>query len=120
MKKNRFRKYRFNSVQMTLKYQSLPISQNIKKFIKYVILLVAAYFFLIGNRGLIHLVEMKQEKDKLRQEIETLAGENWKIKKEINSLKTDLKAVERIARDELGLAGKGEIIYRFVNEEKTK
>jgi cell division protein FtsB len=63
---------------------------------------------------------MKQEKDKLRQEIETLAGENWKIKKEINSLKTDLKAVERIARDELGLAGKGEIIYRFVNEEKTK
>jgi cell division protein FtsB len=80
---------------------------------------VALAFFLLllqdifGAHG---LVAMHREKNKLNQvqsENQTLTQENQKLLQHIEKLKTDPEAIEKIARDRMGLARPGELIFRM-------
>jgi cell division protein FtsB len=66
---------------------------------------------MFGDRGILHLITQRQRADALRQEIETLGAENLRLYAEIRRLRTDPRAVERIAREELGLARPGETVF---------
>ncbi|OGF49041.1 MAG: hypothetical protein A2231_08475 [Candidatus Firestonebacteria bacterium RIFOXYA2_FULL_40_8] len=81
---------------------------------------VVAYFFLAGNAGLIHLVQSKLEKAKIEKDIVLLEEENKRATAEIQALRSDLKSVERIAREELGLIKKGEVVYKFIIKKETE
>jgi cell division protein FtsB len=71
-------------------------------------LVVGAMF---GDRGILHLITQRQRADALRQELETLREENLRLYAEIRELRTDPRAVERLAREELGLARPGETVF---------
>jgi cell division protein FtsB len=49
---------------------------------------------------------------------EQMLKENNKLKQEILLLRKDPKYIERLARDELGMVKKGDIIYRMSDETK--
>lgn len=66
---------------------------------------------MFGDRGILHLITQRQRADALRQEIEALGAENLRLYAEIQQLRTDPRAVERIAREELGLARPGETVF---------
>jgi cell division protein FtsB len=66
---------------------------------------------MFGDRGILHLITERQRADALRMEIETLRAENLRLYAEIGELRTDPRAVERIAREELGLARPGETLF---------
>ena len=66
---------------------------------------------LFGDRGYLQLVAQRQRADTLAREIEALRTENSRLASEIRALRTDPHAVERIAREELGLAGAGETVF---------
>lgn len=119
MRRNKYRLYNVR-LKTKVRYQNSPSKEKLKKVVKIVLVVAIAYFFLTGNRGLIHLVQMKVEKYKLQKEIDGFIEENKEVVREIEELRTDLKAVERIAREELGLVKKGEIIYKFVSPEYVK
>jgi len=70
---------------------------------------------LFGDRGLLHLMAQKERAESLSREIDNLREENRKLAREIAALKTDPLAVERLAREELGLAGQGEPVF-FIRE----
>ena len=99
---------------------NLPQNKKILKFLGYAVLAVIAYFFLAGNAGLIHLIQAKIEKGKIEKEILQLEEENRKATAEIQALRSDLKSVERIAREELGLIKKGEVVYKFIIKKETE
>jgi len=68
---------------------------------------------LVGQHGLLHLQELRQEQQALEVEAFTLTRENTDLRGRINRLKTDDEFLEKVAREELGFVGKGEIVYRF-------
>ncbi|OGF46638.1 MAG: hypothetical protein A2452_11350 [Candidatus Firestonebacteria bacterium RIFOXYC2_FULL_39_67] len=90
------------------------------KVLIYTVLAVVAYFFLAGNAGLVHLVQSKLEKSKIERDINSLEEENRKATAEIQALRSDLKSVERIAREELGLIKKGEVVYKFIIKKESE
>jgi cell division protein FtsB len=73
------------------------------------VLLLLLVHALFGKRGYFELKKMKDQKENLDRQIEQLKSENKQILEEIKSLKTDPKAIEKIAREELGLVKPGEI-----------
>jgi cell division protein FtsB len=66
---------------------------------------------MFGDRGMLHLITQRQRADVLRHEIEALRAENMRLDAEIRELRTDPRSVERIAREELGLARPGETVF---------
>lgn len=68
---------------------------------------------LFGEMGLLKFLKMKQTYAQIRRENQGLQDENENLGRRIKMLKTDPDAIEQIARDRLGLAREGELIYEF-------
>ncbi|HEV8714753.1 MAG TPA: septum formation initiator family protein [Candidatus Binatia bacterium] len=68
---------------------------------------------LVGQHGLLHLRELCQEQQALEAEAFTLTRANADLRERIGRLTTDDEFLEKVAREELGFVGKGEIVYRF-------
>ena len=63
------------------------------------------------------LQELKQKNKELQAKIEEIKEENVNLKEERERLDNDIVYLERVAREKMGLAREGEIIYRMVPEE---
>jgi cell division protein FtsB len=55
----------------------------------------------------------QQEAAGIRKKIDELDLENQKLQDRVKSLKTDPAAIEKIAREEMGLARPGEYIFKI-------
>ena len=86
------------------------------------ILILALFALLVhdifGAHGFIAMRRTQKEIDRVREQIGKLNNENKSLSNQVNSLKTDPKAIERIAREEMGLARPGEIIYKLPDSTK--
>ncbi len=69
--------------------------------------------FIFGEMGVIKYYRMKEQYDYLTQEIATLKQDNARLLKDVHALKTDPYYLEILARDKLGLARQGEIVYYY-------
>ncbi len=70
-----------------------------------------------GEQGLIHLYRTEMERKAYVDRIHKLAEENQTLLEEVHRLRTDMEYIESVARNELSLIKKNEIIYRFDKEE---
>jgi cell division protein FtsB len=85
------------------------------------LLILLSLFTIFGDRGAIHLWRLWGEKKRLDERNFSLQRENEILRDRIFRLRHDDLYLEKVARDELGLARPGEIIYRFgSSESKTK
>src|SRR5580692_7343272 len=62
-----------------------------------------------GPHGFIAMRRTQKEIDEIRAQIGKVNDENKTLNDEVKSLKTDPKSIERIAREEMGLARPGEM-----------
>ena len=69
--------------------------------------------FIFGEMGLIKYYRMKAQYNAVTEEISALKQDNAKLLKDVHALKTDPDRMEQIARDKLGLARPGEIVYYY-------
>lgn len=76
------------------------------------------FFTVFGERGLLRIYEMRQEKKRIDSKVTDLKTENDKLRMEIASLHNDRYHLERIARKDLGLVKPNEIIYQFPSAGK--
>ena len=65
-----------------------------------------------GERGLIHLLRLRSEQRELEHVAFQLQQRNEALRQRIRRLQSDDAYIEKLARERLGLAKKGEIIYR--------
>jgi cell division protein FtsB len=72
---------------------------------------------LFGDGGMLHLVAERERADTLQRQIDELQQENSRLAAEILALRQDPRAVERIAREELGLAKPGETVFVISDEQ---
>jgi cell division protein FtsB len=77
-----------------------------------IFLVVAASILnaLFGDRGLTELLKVRQELEQLDWEIAELRARNQQLLDEVRSLKASPLAIERLARENLGLVRPGEIV----------
>jgi len=73
---------------------------------------------IFGAHGFIAMRRTQKEIEEIRQQIGKINTENKSLSDQVNSLKTDPKAIERIAREEMGLARPGELIYKIPDSSK--
>jgi cell division protein FtsB len=66
---------------------------------------------LIGDRGLVAAVRARNEHDRLAASIAGLKRDNQRLAEAIRRLKHDPKAVEDVAREDLGLIRPGEVVF---------
>jgi cell division protein FtsB len=69
--------------------------------------------FIFGEMGVIKYYRMKTQYNALTKDIAALKENNGKLSWEVHALKTDPDHLEQIARDKLGLARQGEIVYYY-------
>src|ERR1700745_2326035 len=63
-----------------------------------------------GTHGFIAMRRTQNEIERVRKDIDRLNSENLQLSNDVKSLKTDPRAIERIAREELQRAKPGEVI----------
>ena len=73
---------------------------------------------IFGAHGFIAMRRTQKEIEQMREQIGKIAEENKALSSQVNSLKTDPHAIERIAREEMGLARPGELIYKLPDSAK--
>lgn len=87
-----------------------------KKYFLYLTIFISTMlvFTIFSGRGLMQIYHLKGEREKIKIATGRLSEENRKLAQQIERMKKNKKEeVERIAREELGLVKKGEIIYKF-------
>jgi cell division protein FtsB len=75
----------------------------------FVLLLLQDIF---GRHGVLAMRRSQAEARKIQQEINQLDAENKKLQDHVKDLKTDPSTIECIAREDIGLARPGELIFK--------
>lgn len=81
---------------------------TLASIIALVALVVGALF---GDRGLLHLMDQRHRAEILAGEVEDLQRENARLAADIAALRSDPRAIERLAREELGMVRADETVF---------
>jgi cell division protein FtsB len=84
-----------------------------------IVLLALVVGSIFGDRGLINLFHKREEVHMLRQEIAALKADNARLVGEVAALRQSPRAIERLAREELGLARPDETVFLIREEDPT-
>lgn len=76
------------------------------------------FFTIFGDKGLLRIYELRQDKARIDARLVETHSDNEKLKREIVALKSDRRYLESIARKDVGLVRSNEIIYQFPQEKK--
>lgn len=76
-------------------------------------ILFILFFTVFGERGLLHINHLSEEKAELQKQADALKAENDRLRREIEALKTDHRYLESIARRDFGLVRPNETVYQF-------
>ena len=80
----------------------------------WVVLFAASVFVvdsLVGDRGLLAMLRARQEYDRLAATIASERSRNARLRSEVRRLSEDPRAIEEIARRDLGLMKAGEKVF---------
>jgi cell division protein FtsB len=72
-------------------------------------------FALFGDRGVIHLLQLSNQKAALLAEVDSVKQQSMALREEINALRSDRRYIERIARTELGMVREDELVFQFAS-----
>lgn len=72
-----------------------------------------AVLITFGNRGIVDNYLMSKRLADLHFQTEKITAENNELKKKILLLRNDINYIEIIARNELGMVNKGDVVYRW-------
>ena len=88
------------------KKQSIPLT------IAVLILVSLLFFIIFSEHGLTDLNMLRKERNQIGRENQALEQKNQTLRVEIDRLKHDPEYIESIARRELGMVGKDEVILK--------
>ncbi len=101
-----------------LKTERHTRSDRNRKLLLGAAILLAVYLlasFIVGEMGLIKYFRMKAQHNGLVRDIASLKQDNARLTRSVNALRTDPDLLEQLARDKLGLARPGEIVYYYAD-----
>ena len=78
-----------------------------------IFVLVMGFLIAFGNRGIVDNFMMREKLAALKKSNREITRENRELKKTILLLRSELPYIEMVARNELGMVRKGDLVYRF-------
>ena len=79
------------------------------------VFIIMVLLTIFGNKGFMDYRALREKQAALEETNECIISENEELKREIMLLKTDLRYIESVARRELGMVKKGDIVYQFID-----
>lgn len=92
---------------MSLKRRGRRVAQYLLIFIACVLIIDA----LVGDRGLLAMVEKRQQYRVLERSLDGARAENARLREEARRLREDPDAIEELARRQLGMIRPGEKLF---------
>ena len=92
-----------------------PLSRRLKSrklLIAIVVTVPVVLYLFFGSHGFLQRFRLEQQIADLEANIEAAKVENEALKAEAAALDTDLKTIERVAREKYGMSRDGETVYR--------
>ncbi len=80
------------------------------------LILAVWYFALFGEKGVVKIIQLRRERDKIVSNVREMREENKRLKEEIRRLREDPEYLESVARRDLGLIKENEILFIFEDE----
>ena len=77
------------------------------------VIVLVWYFAIFGEKGVIKIVHLRQQRDRLTSEAKRIREENERLKKEIGRLQDDPQYLESVVRRELGFVKENEVLFIF-------
>ena len=74
---------------------------------------ISVPMLMLSATGLPRLQGLREEKVRADDEVSRLSQQIWELRAEVSRIKDDPAAVERAARDELGLVRRTEVVFQF-------
>ena len=74
---------------------------------------ISVPLLMLSATGLPRLQSLRDEKVRADEEVSRLSQQIWELRAEVARIKDDPAAVERAARDELGLVRRTEVVFQF-------
>jgi len=68
---------------------------------------------IFGAHGVLAMLRLKREVHETQQQLQRVGKDNQKLGNQVRALKSDPNTIERLAREQLGLARPGEVIYKL-------
>lgn len=90
----------------------MSLKKNIMIVLAIITMCLMLLFIVFGENGLTDFYKLKMKKDNLSRKNDELKKENLSLYREIERLKNDPDYVEDVARKELGVIGKDEVIIQ--------
>ena len=90
-----------------------PFRPKIGRYLVLIWIVVLGITFVPGDRGLYHLWKQRRKVERVKSDIERLKKERIELEEKIKLLESDLDYIERVAREEYGMALPGETVYRI-------
>ncbi len=78
-----------------------------------VLAIVAVPLLILDDAGLPRYRALQREVEEIDVQNAEIREEVYRLQRQVDALKTNPDAIERIARDELGMVRAGEIIFQF-------
>jgi cell division protein FtsB len=88
----------------------------VQRILPLAVLAIAAIsvpMLMLSATGLPRLQGLREEKTRAEEEVSRLSQQIWELRAEVARIKDDPAAVERAARDELGLVRRTEVVFQF-------
>ncbi len=83
----------------------------------FVLLMLTAFFH---DEGILTVFKVQDQMEEMVESNKALGAENLKISKEIEALKSNPLAIEKIAREKLNLVKPDETIYQIVRKNSSR
>ena len=86
-------------------------------FVLLVLLIWLQYKIWLQDGGIPEVIQLQQEVEEVKTEVQRLHERNSSLDAEVNDLKKGLDAIEERARSEMGMMKEGEIYYQVIEHE---
>ena len=96
----------------------MNLKKNIVLFVAILSMFLMLLFMVFGENGLTDLYRLKTKRDHMVKKTQELTKKNLSLYREIERLKNDPKYVENVARQELGVIGKDEVIIKVKKRKR--
>ncbi|MDI6807932.1 MAG: septum formation initiator family protein [Candidatus Eisenbacteria bacterium] len=94
-----------------------PGQSRARRLIIIFLVLWVGYIFIGGRHGIIKIITLHREKARLEKREAELRGKLKELELQSKLMQKDPFYIEKVAREDFGLAKKGEIIYRMQNSK---
>jgi cell division protein FtsB len=83
-----------------------------------VVVCCLVYGVLRDDEGVMHVFRERSRVQELSHSVNSLREENKQLRAEIKALRENPRAIEKLAREDLGLSRKGEVVFILESEPK--